>query len=136
MMETQTFKVSDSLASFSTDFHPSRRRWVRLSLAIPVCVRGVDESRNGFVEFTSGFNVNPGGMLLATPRSLPLEGELLLEIPFAMPNRPPQGVRYARYLQARIVDVRTSEGFQLYGLEFATPLTTPADAEHRQAQEV
>jgi PilZ domain len=115
-------KSGGTSPGMTMDVHHPRRRWNRLPLAIPVFVRGVDEWGHGFVEFTTAFNINPGGMLLATPKSLPSEGSLNLEIAYAMPNQPPHGVQFARYLRARVVYMDNAEGFQLYGLEFASPL--------------
>lgn len=127
--KTSESKSERRAPRFSTNLYRSRRRWNRLPLAIPVFVRGLDEWGNGFVEFTTGFNVNPGGLLVATPRRLPPQGALDLEIPYAMPNRPPHALRFTRYLHARVVYTGCSEGFWLYGLEFTTPLV----GEHRDA---
>ena len=117
-----SYDDEQNLHLISSEPRQARRRWGRLPLAIPVFVRGKDERGSGFVELTTAFNINPGGMLLATPVELPCEGHLDLEIPYAMPNRPPDGVQFSRYLRARIVHTSSSNGVRLYGLALLSPL--------------
>src|SRR5215831_18172901 len=80
-----------------------RRQSPRLPLAIPIFVRGVDDSGKEFLEFTTTLNISGSGVLLAMRRSLPLASQILLEIPAApLPKvaAPPQ---FVRNLKAHIV---------------------------------
>ena len=104
----------------------TRRRWDRLPLAIPIFVRGIDARGNTFMEFTSAFNINRGGMLLACAKPLPPSDILDLEIPFAKVPWPPAEDQFVRCLKARIVYAVPATGCQLYGLEFTHPLPAPA----------
>ena|SRR5437870_5831567 len=56
--------------SAATQPVPERRRWVRLSLAIPVFVRGVNGQGKEFLEFCTLLNESAGGALLAMRKPL------------------------------------------------------------------
>src|SRR5947199_4110183 len=65
--------------SAATQPAPERRRWARLSLAIPVFVRGINGQGREFLEFCTLLNESAGGALLAIRRPLQTRGELLAE---------------------------------------------------------
>ena len=97
-----------------------RRKWTRLPLAIPVFVRGRDESAKEFVEFATAINVSAGGMLVAIRRVLPALGQLRLEIPSApIAAWAPLA---ARTLRAKTLRATPAEGYYLLGLKFNRPL--------------
>ena len=100
----------------------SRRRWERLPIAIPIFVRGITDQGTSFVEFTSAFNINRGGMLVASAKTLPAVGFYNLEIPSAKVPWPEGEAHFIRCMRARVVYTTPAEGCQLYGLEFTSPL--------------
>lgn len=99
-----------------------RRKWSRLSLAIPVFVRSRDENGKDFLEFATAVNISAGGALVAVRRSLPLPAQVLLEIP--SPPSPALALQptASRVLKARPLRVTHAEGYHLVGLKFARPL--------------
>src|SRR5712664_2373220 len=58
-----------------------RRHWARLSLAIPVFVRGINGQGREFLEFSTLLNESAGGVLLAMRKPLRLWSRVSLEIP-------------------------------------------------------
>ena len=99
-----------------------RRKWSRLSLAIPVFVRSQDENGKDFIEFATAVNISAGGALVAVRRSLPLPAQVLLEIP----NPPSPALELqpssSRVMRARTLRVTHAEGYHLVGLKFLRPL--------------
>jgi hypothetical protein len=100
-----------------------RRKWSRLSLAIPIFVRSRDENGKDLLEFATAVNISAGGVMVAVRRSLPLPAQVLLEIP--SPPSPALALQptSARMLRARTVRVTHAEGYHLVGLKFLRPLT-------------
>ena len=98
------------------------RRWQRLPIAIPMFVRGITEQGTSFVEFTSAFNINRGGLLLASPKDLPPIGFYNLEIPSSKVPWPEGEAHFIRCMRARVVYSAPANGCRLYGLEFTSPL--------------
>src|SRR6266581_7593019 len=98
-----------------------RRRWVRLSLAIPVFVRGVDGQGREFVEFCTLLNESAGGALLAIRQALRLRSRVSLEMPVAPALRNVRFRRTKRMLRARVVRSETIDGWNLCGLQFCPP---------------
>jgi hypothetical protein len=98
-----------------------RRRWVRLPLALPVFLRGIDNAGREFLEFSTALNVSAGGMLLAARSSLPSDANLSLEIPSAPQPAatPPHAVRI---FKAELVRDLISGGCHLMGVRFSHPL--------------
>ncbi len=123
--DTEKLKTRQKFSPRPSTVLRERRRWDRLPLAIPIFVRGADERGNTFMEFTSGFNINRGGMLLACAKPLPQSDVIDLEIPFAKVPWPPAQDQFIRCLKARIVYTAPATGCQLYGLEFTSPLPAP-----------
>lgn len=105
-----------------TDQAKERRRWERLSLAIPVFVRGISGPGKEFVEFCTLLNESAGGALLLIRRSLRHRSRVLLEIPLALTLRNVKSRRTKRILKARVVRITPINGWSLCGLQFATPL--------------
>lgn len=100
-----------------------RRKWPRLSLAIPVFVRSRDENGKDFIELATAVNISAGGALVAVRRSLPLPAQVMLEIP--SPPSPALALQpsSSRLLRARTLRVTHAEGYHLVGLKFLRPLT-------------
>lgn len=99
-----------------------RRRWVRLSLAVPVFVRGADGQGSEFVEFCTLLNESAGGALLAIRKPLPRRSRVSLEMPVAPALRSVKFRRTVRTLRARVVRIVQIDGWNLCGLQFARPL--------------
>jgi PilZ domain-containing protein len=99
-----------------------RRRWDRLPIAIPVFVRGSDETGKKFVEFATAANLNAGGMLLLTRRALPTGLVVTLEIPTPAPYTQAPGQEAKNALSATVLYESYSEGYHQCGLEFTHPL--------------
>ncbi len=96
-----------------------RRRWKRLSIAIPVFVRGVDERGKEFLEFTSALNISAGGALVAVRRYLERSSEVWLEIPSA-PMAHFEQTR--RDFHAKVVRSTPLNRTHLWALKFTEPL--------------
>ena len=99
-----------------------RRRWERLSLAIPVFVRGISGPGKEFVEFCTLLNESAGGALLLIRRSLRHRSRISLEIPLAPTLSNMKFRRTTRILKARVVRISPVNGWSLCGLQFAKPL--------------
>lgn len=108
----------------------ARRRWDRLPIAIPIFVRGSDESGKEFVEFTTAANINPGGMLLVSRRSLPVGLLVTLEIPTPTPFFQAPGQLSRSALSAKVLYENFSEGYHLCGMEFIRPLLEAQPNQH------
>src|SRR5437660_7445684 len=67
--------------SATTQPTPERRRWARLSLAIPVFVRGINGQGREFLEFCTLLNESAGGALLAIRRPLLRRSRVSVEMP-------------------------------------------------------
>lgn len=98
-----------------------RRKWPRLSLAIPVFVRSRDGKGKEFLEFATALNVSAGGMLVATRRVIPDVTQIRLEIPSA-PVAALAQTRASRTLHAKALRTTPGEGYYLLGLKFSRPL--------------
>ena len=103
---------------------PERRRYVRLSLAIPVFVRGVNGQGKEFVQFCTLLNESASGALLAIRKSLRRRSRVSLEIPFAPAPRDAELQQGIRILKARVVRITYTNGWSLCGLQFVRPLTS------------
>ena len=99
-----------------------RRRWERLSLAIPVFVRGISGPGKEFVEFCTLLNESAGGALLLIRRSLRHRSRISLEIPLEPTLSNMKFRRTTRILKARVVRITPVNGWSLCGLQFAKPL--------------
>ena len=108
----------------TTANHPAaeRRRWVRLSLAIPVFVRGVNGQGREFVEFCTLLNESAGGALLAIRKPLRRWSRVSLEIPLAPALGNVEFRQTVRKLRARVVRIMPINGGNLCGLRFARTL--------------
>src|SRR5919201_1238574 len=101
-----------------------RRKWERLSLAIPVFVRGLDPNGRQFVDFATALDISVGGALLAIHRFLPKGSKIMLEIPSAPLNATPKPAPRTnrQRFYARTVRVTDGEQCKLIGLQFNAPL--------------
>jgi PilZ domain len=97
-----------------------RRRWARLSVPVPMFIRGVDGHGKEYLDFGTALNISAGGALLASRRYLPNDAKISLEIP--PPPFPKQGAK-PRSVKARVVHVRELERYHLCSLAFSKPLT-------------
>ena len=99
-----------------------RRHWTRLSLAIPVFVRGIDGQGTEFLEFSTLLNESAGGALLAIRKPLRLSSRVSLEIP-SSPILESMKLRGAvRMLRARVIRITYGARWNICGLQFARPL--------------
>ena len=61
-----------------------RRRRSRLTVAIPMFVRGTDQHGKPFVDFTTVLNISSWGVLLVLNRRLKTQAQVSLEIPVGL----------------------------------------------------
>ena len=99
-----------------------RRKWTRLTLAIPVFVRSRDDKGKELLEFATALNVSAGGMLVAVRRVLPTSAQILLEIPSAPLAALASLPTASRNLRAKALRTTHAEGYHLLGLKFSKPL--------------
>ena len=99
-----------------------RRKWARLTLAIPVFVRTRDEQGKEILEFATALNVSAGGMLVAIRRVLPAAAALQLEIPSSPIATLASVTNASRNLRARALRSTHEEGYYLVGVKFSRPL--------------
>ena len=99
-----------------------RRHWARLSLAIPVFVRGINGQGREFLEFSTLLNESAGGVLLAMRKPLRLWSRVSLEIPSSQILKSEKLRRVVRRLRARVIRIKYVEGWNLCGVQFARPL--------------
>ena len=99
-----------------------RRHWARLSLAIPVFVRGINGQGREFLEFSTLLNESSGGVLLAMRKPLRLWSRVSLEIPSSQILKSEKLRRVVRRLRARVIRITYVEGWNLCGLQFVRPL--------------
>jgi hypothetical protein len=100
-----------------------RRKWPRLSLAIPIFVRSRDGEGKEVLELATAVNIGAGGALVAVRRSLPLPAQVLLEIPSPPTPALAEQSSASRMLPARTVRITHAEGYHLIGMKFARPLS-------------
>ena len=111
----------------------NRRRWARLPVAIPVFIRGKDSRGRPFEEFTTAFEISPGGMLLATRQYVVPSSKLTLEIPSAPGPRHQMVNPFVRDIAVRAVTVTHAEEYYLCGVKFERPLVgRPPAAQSRK----
>ena len=108
--------------SAATKSSVERRRWERLSLAIPVFVHWVDAQGREFLEFSTLLNASAGGALLAIRKPLRRWSRISPEIPAAPLLKNVKWRRTKRMLQARVIRITYGEAWNLCGLQFARPL--------------
>jgi len=108
--------------STGTQEVPERRRWARLSLAIPVFVRGINGQGREFLEFCTLLNESAGGALLAIRKPLRRRSWVSLEIPSSPLLRNVKLRKTLRLLRARVIRITSINGWNLCGLQFVRPL--------------
>jgi len=98
-----------------------RRRWSRLTVAIPMFVRGTDQHGKPFVDFATALNISAGGALLVLKRRLQPEEQVSLEIPVGLlPQK--MLTKLVQQIQARTVRVEPDENAFVVGVQFVNPL--------------
>jgi c-di-GMP-binding flagellar brake protein YcgR len=98
-----------------------RRRATRLTVAIPMFVRGTDQHGKSFVDFATALNISAGGALLVLKRRLKPEAQVSLEIPVGLL---PQTLmtKVVQQIQARTLRVEPAETSFVVGVQFVNPL--------------
>ena len=98
-----------------------RRRSSRLTVAIPMFVRGTDQDGKHFVDFATALNISAGGALLVLKRRLQPEEQVFLEIPVGLL---PQTLvtKVVQQIQARTLRVEPAERSFVVGVQFVNPL--------------
>jgi len=98
-----------------------RRRRSRLTVAIPMFVRGTDQHGKPFVDFATALNISAGGALLVLKRRLQPEEQVSLEIPVGLlPQK--MLTKLVQQIQARTVRVEPDEKAFVVGVQFVNPL--------------
>jgi len=109
-----------------------RRKWTRLTLAIPVFVRACDEQGKEVLEFATALNVSAGGMLVAIRRLLPTAAPIQLEIPSAPLAAWASVTSASRNLRAKPLRSSHEAGYYLMGVKFLRPLSQPHPVKRRK----
>ena len=99
-----------------------RRQSARLTVAIPMFVRGTDQQGKPFVDFGTALNISAGGALLVLKRCLQREEHISLEIPVGLL---PESLRSksVQQIQAQTLRVEPAERSFVVGVQFANPLS-------------
>lgn len=104
-------------------FEHERRRFERLSVSVPLFIRGTDCSTSKeFLHFVTAVNIGAGGMLVAIRSYLSLGCTVIVEFPEVPLLSEAIAQQLRRKLQARVVRIVTDR-IMLVGLEFAEPLS-------------
>lgn len=98
-----------------------RRRWERIPVAIPIFVRGADDSGKEFLDLATAVNISAGGALLAIRRYAALNSDIALEIP-APPQPIPQAPPPGKTMFASIIRITSSRRGELWAVQFKRPL--------------
>jgi hypothetical protein len=98
-----------------------RRQSTRLTVAIPMFVRGTDQHGNPFVDFATALNISAGGALLVLKRRLQPDAQVSLEIPVGFL---PQTLvtKLVQQIQARTLRSEPAEKSFVVGVRFDNPL--------------
>jgi len=96
------------------------RKWDRLTLNIPVFVRGLDEFGRPFVDAGSAINISAGGALIAVERSLAQGETITIEIPALLDGRNSR-ITGSKLSAVTVRIERTPDGHQI-GVTFSEPL--------------
>ena len=98
-----------------------RRRQSRLTVAIPMFVRGTDQHGKPFVDFATALDISEGGALLVLKRCLQTEAQVSLEIPVGFL---PQTLlmKVVQQIQALTLRVAAAEKSFVVGVQFVNPL--------------
>lgn len=122
--------ATDMIATKTTTIAVSdRRRWQRLGLAIPVFVRGVDDTGKSFLEFATALNVSAGGALLVLRRHLSSRTAVSVEIPAAPVA---DKVTARRRLDGEVVWVENSFGWSSCATRFFVPLVQEGETDLKE----
>ena len=97
-----------------------RRHWDRLSISVPLFVRGTNPNGETFLEFATALNLSAGGVLLATRRDLDCDSAISLEMPpsISQPQLPGAATRF----HVTVLRSLPTRHYFLLGLQFDRPL--------------
>lgn len=98
-----------------------RRHWPRLTLAIPVFVKGADERGKEILEFATILNVSAGGVLFTSGKSLRRNSFIFLEIPVGTSGMETTGSAQRKF-QARVLRIIHMDGWHWCAARFKSPL--------------
>ena len=98
-----------------------RRRWPRLTFAIPVFVKGADERGNEILEFATILNVSAGGVLFTSSKSFRRKSLIFLEIPVGTSGMETTDSAQRKF-QARVLRIIYMDGWHRCAARFKSPL--------------
>jgi len=129
-------KGSIRRSSMKSTRQDERRKWPRLTLAIPIFVRTRDEQGKELLEFATVLNVSAGGMLVAVRRAVPPATVMHLEIPSSpIPALVPL-TSGSRNLRAKVLRSSPEDGYYLVGLKFSRRLGASGAARRSNKRKV
>lgn len=99
-----------------------RRRRSRISLQIPVFLRGLDARGEEFLDLIKTLNISAYGACLATPRPLQMQQVVALRIPAPTSPSPGHPAEATPAISARVVRGQPMGDMHLVGVEFLKPL--------------
>jgi hypothetical protein len=102
-----------------------RRRWSRLSVPVPVFVRGSDEQGRDMLQFSSILNIGGGGALLASRKPFLERSRIFVEIP-GLDGLEELG-RVQRKFRARVLRINHSGNWYLYAAKFSPTFSPPTN---------
>ncbi len=113
-------KFTTERASVPENREEDRRRWSRVTIAIPMFISG-DNGGHNFLEFGTAVNLSAGGALIATRRFIAPKTQVRLEIPTSpLPHAAiPQA---ARVMFGRLLRVEAAADHNLLAIAFDEPL--------------
>jgi hypothetical protein len=97
-----------------------RRHWDRLSISVPLFVRGTNPNGETFLEFATALNLSAGGALVAVRHDLDCGSAVSLEMPQSIIQ--PQLPRAATRFHAKVLRSLPTRHYFLLGLQFDRPL--------------
>jgi hypothetical protein len=100
-----------------------RRRSPRISLQVPVFLRGVDTSGVEFIELTKTLNISATGACIASTHYLRPDQVVSITVPAPSPQSPSSVVpNETPPISAKILRHSVVGDIRLFGLEFSRPL--------------
>lgn len=99
-----------------------RRRSPRLSLQVPIFVRGLDPLGEEFLDLTKTMDISGVGACLASPRSLHPDQLVSLRIPAPSPSSSGLVPEASPPISARVIRERPVGDIHYVGVEFVKPL--------------
>jgi PilZ domain len=100
----------------------SRRRSPRISLQVPVFVRGTDASGAEFIELTKTLNISATGACITCTHILRPDHNVYLSIPAPLPASSSLVPSQTPPIVAKVLRQESMGEMRLFGLEFLRPL--------------